>query len=340
MKASRPRSTLRLPNDGARNSIWPPPPPSDFCSSRAVGFAKFWTLNGAMWISSAECRSCGRAKPAGSRSPDAPPSRFWKACRAPACSSSLATLPSKPRSDLKWPWQAVANHAGLEGFRIHDLRHSFASIGAGTGMGLPIVGSSSGMSTAHNGSLRAFGRRSASPRFRGHRGDARGGHGRTLSVTVAPLPTVSEGRLRVRCVRRRPALPVEPAAVCCTVGGARLGACLATVLGVSSGEVRNAERWETAGARSETGVHKPRVGLSASGIGQECLRVQRVLVAEQNGVLGPANWIALDKLLVDAQRCGWPTAQAFNGILEKIRSSFVGCRKNIEETCIPGGRAR
>src|SRR5829696_3087527 len=48
--------------------------------------------------------------------------------------------PGKPRSDLKRPWRAVANHAGLEGFRIHDLRHSFASIGAGSGMGLPIVG--------------------------------------------------------------------------------------------------------------------------------------------------------------------------------------------------------
>ena len=48
--------------------------------------------------------------------------------------------PNKPRSDLKRPWQAVAKHAGLEGLRIHDLRHSFASIGAGSGMGLPIVG--------------------------------------------------------------------------------------------------------------------------------------------------------------------------------------------------------
>ena len=48
--------------------------------------------------------------------------------------------PDKPRSDLKRPWQAVAKHAGLEGLRIHDLRHSLRSIGAGSGMGLPIVG--------------------------------------------------------------------------------------------------------------------------------------------------------------------------------------------------------
>ena len=48
--------------------------------------------------------------------------------------------PDRPRSDLKRPWAIVTKHAGLEGLRIHDLRHSFASIGAGGGMGLPIVG--------------------------------------------------------------------------------------------------------------------------------------------------------------------------------------------------------
>jgi integrase len=47
---------------------------------------------------------------------------------------------SAPRSDLKRPWAAVARAAKLEGVRIHDLRHSFASIGAGASMGLPIIG--------------------------------------------------------------------------------------------------------------------------------------------------------------------------------------------------------
>jgi integrase len=46
----------------------------------------------------------------------------------------------KPRSDLKRPWAMVTRQAGLEGLRLHDLRHSFASFGAGGGMGLPIVG--------------------------------------------------------------------------------------------------------------------------------------------------------------------------------------------------------
>ena len=46
----------------------------------------------------------------------------------------------KPRVDLKKPWAAIAEAAKLEGVRIHDLRHSFASFGAGASMGLPIIG--------------------------------------------------------------------------------------------------------------------------------------------------------------------------------------------------------
>ena len=45
-----------------------------------------------------------------------------------------------PRSDLKKPWAAITELTGLDGLRIHDLRHSFASVGAGAGLGLPIVG--------------------------------------------------------------------------------------------------------------------------------------------------------------------------------------------------------
>ncbi|MBM3553775.1 MAG: site-specific integrase [Alphaproteobacteria bacterium] len=48
--------------------------------------------------------------------------------------------PDIPRADLKKPWTAVTKAASLPGLRIHDLRHSFASIGAGAGLGLPIVG--------------------------------------------------------------------------------------------------------------------------------------------------------------------------------------------------------
>ena len=48
--------------------------------------------------------------------------------------------PEKPKTDLKRPWALVSGHAGLSDVRIHDVRHSFASVGAGSGMGLPIIG--------------------------------------------------------------------------------------------------------------------------------------------------------------------------------------------------------
>lgn len=45
-----------------------------------------------------------------------------------------------PRHDLKRPWDAVTKRAGLTGVRLHDLRHTYASFGAGGGLGLPIIG--------------------------------------------------------------------------------------------------------------------------------------------------------------------------------------------------------
>jgi integrase len=45
-----------------------------------------------------------------------------------------------PRADLHRPWKAVRKAAKLDGVRIHDLRHSFASFGAGASLGLPIIG--------------------------------------------------------------------------------------------------------------------------------------------------------------------------------------------------------
>nr|CRH07976.1 Putative Phage integrase family protein [Candidatus Magnetococcus massalia] len=37
-------------------------------------------------------------------------------------------------------WRKIRDTAGLQDVRIHDLRHSFASVGAASGMGLPIIG--------------------------------------------------------------------------------------------------------------------------------------------------------------------------------------------------------
>jgi integrase len=46
----------------------------------------------------------------------------------------------KPRADLNKPWRSVRMRAELDGVRLHDLRHTHASIGAGAGLGLPIIG--------------------------------------------------------------------------------------------------------------------------------------------------------------------------------------------------------
>lgn len=48
--------------------------------------------------------------------------------------------PGAPLVNIKEPWDAIRREAGLEDVRIHDLRHSFASLGAGGGMSLPIIG--------------------------------------------------------------------------------------------------------------------------------------------------------------------------------------------------------
>ena len=46
----------------------------------------------------------------------------------------------KPRSDLKRPWTLITKRSGLDGLRLHDLRHNYASFGVGGGMGLPVIG--------------------------------------------------------------------------------------------------------------------------------------------------------------------------------------------------------
>jgi integrase len=52
---------------------------------------------------------------------------------------SAGTAGEKPRADLNRPWHSIAKRAGLVGLRIHDLRHTHASFGAGA-LGLPIIG--------------------------------------------------------------------------------------------------------------------------------------------------------------------------------------------------------
>lgn len=45
-----------------------------------------------------------------------------------------------PLVNVEKTWCRVRSIAGLEGVRLHDLRHSFAAVGAGAGLGLQIIG--------------------------------------------------------------------------------------------------------------------------------------------------------------------------------------------------------
>lgn len=54
--------------------------------------------------------------------------------------SDSAGLPDeKPRYDLKGPWYNIRAYAGLDGVRLHDLRHTFASHAVIDGIGIVVV---------------------------------------------------------------------------------------------------------------------------------------------------------------------------------------------------------
>lgn len=42
--------------------------------------------------------------------------------------------------NLQKPWRRIRNKAGLNNVRIHDLRHTFASVAAASGLSLPMIG--------------------------------------------------------------------------------------------------------------------------------------------------------------------------------------------------------
>jgi integrase len=54
-------------------------------------------------------------------------------------SESAGTPEEKPRADIKRPWAQVCRHANLQGVRLHDLRHTFASHGVNGGLGIAVV---------------------------------------------------------------------------------------------------------------------------------------------------------------------------------------------------------
>jgi integrase len=49
-------------------------------------------------------------------------------------------LAKKPLVNLAKPWALIRKRAGVEDVRIHDLRHTAASIGVASGLNLPVIG--------------------------------------------------------------------------------------------------------------------------------------------------------------------------------------------------------
>jgi integrase len=54
----------------------------------------------------------------------------------------------KPLHNLRKPWGRICERAGIQGVRLHDLRHTAASIAVGQGVTLPVIGALLGHSQA------------------------------------------------------------------------------------------------------------------------------------------------------------------------------------------------
>jgi integrase len=52
----------------------------------------------------------------------------------------VGTLPGQRLSDLQPFWRRVRARAGIKDVRIHDMRHTFASVAVASGQGLPMIG--------------------------------------------------------------------------------------------------------------------------------------------------------------------------------------------------------
>src|SRR5260370_28162996 len=55
-------------------------------------------------------------------------------------SSSEGRFEGRALVNLAKPWRRICDLAGMEGVRIHDLRHTAVSVGLATGTTLPVIG--------------------------------------------------------------------------------------------------------------------------------------------------------------------------------------------------------
>lgn len=80
----------------------------------------------------------------GAKSIPLPPAAVQLLAELPRLGSSPFVFPGpsgkRPLSNINRPWDAVREAAGLQDVRLHDLRHSFASLGLARGVSLPVLG--------------------------------------------------------------------------------------------------------------------------------------------------------------------------------------------------------
>jgi integrase len=84
--------------------------------------------------------------------------------RAPLNKAAIALLEGLPRDgdyvfpgrfegepigDIRGFWNKIRETANLQGLRLHDLRHTYASLLASQGLSLPIIGQLLGHTQAH-----------------------------------------------------------------------------------------------------------------------------------------------------------------------------------------------
>lgn len=98
--------------------------------------------------------------------------------------------------NLNKAWADLRTAAKLEGVRLHDLRHSFASVGVSRGLSLPILGALLGHATPST--TQRYAHLSASPVR-----SASDLVGNAIQAAMAP-PALKKPRATVRSIERRP----------------------------------------------------------------------------------------------------------------------------------------
>ena len=117
---------------------------SSSCCLPVLGAAKLRTSSGKMSTSSESACGCLTARLARSNLPQRTGSRHSLFFSLPRLANNLYVIPGNrvgaASGAIDRVWSRARSAAGLRDVRLHDLRHSFASIGVVDGLSLPIIG--------------------------------------------------------------------------------------------------------------------------------------------------------------------------------------------------------